>query len=120
MPHLTLECTRNLHGFDVAAALMKLNRTLLDSGHFKEIDIKSRAMALEDFLVGTVPEGYAFLHAKLSILKGRPTDVRRAVSSSLLRVLHELCPRSSTLHVQLCVELLEIDGEVYSKETIAT
>ncbi|MCA8118400.1 hypothetical protein LGN07_06710 [Burkholderia cepacia] len=41
MPHLTLEYSANLDGFDAGATLRALNAALAASGHFDERDIKS-------------------------------------------------------------------------------
>lgn len=118
MPHLNLEYTKNITGLDVPGVLLKLNQALVASGEFQEIDIKSRAIPLEEFLVGTAINGRAFLHAKLAILKGRSTQIKRDLSTRLLLALKEACPKSPGTHTQLCVEILEIDGEVYSKDVI--
>lgn len=115
MPHLTVEYTRNLAGFDAPQALAALNRVLVASGQFEAIDIKSRAIALDTHLVGTGERACAFVHAKLAILSGRPVHTKREISDALLAVLKEACTWPAALHVQLCVEVQEIERESYAK-----
>jgi 5-carboxymethyl-2-hydroxymuconate isomerase len=116
MPHLTLEYTNNLPALDVKQALLKLNQALLASGQFEEIDIKSRAIRLDDFLVGTSSGGRAFIHLRLSILSGRSLQVQQALSASLLHAMRECCADLHVGHLQLSVEVLEIDRKIYSKQ----
>lgn len=117
MPHLTVEYTSNLNTFDAGVTLLQLNQALLQSGHFEEIDIKSRAIALDTFQVGTT-DSRAFIHVKCSILTGRTTQVKHALAQSLLQVLQNTFNTPSHLHLQLCVEILEIDRETYAKTTL--
>ncbi|RDU96519.1 5-carboxymethyl-2-hydroxymuconate Delta-isomerase [Trinickia dinghuensis] len=119
MPHLTLEYSDNLPQFDIDGMLLDLNKTLVASGYFDEIDIKSRAVRLGTFLVGTEVEGRGFVHVKLALLSGRSTEAKRALSESLLRVLEHAQEPTDGVHVQLCVEIQEIDRETYVKASIA-
>lgn len=119
MTHLTLEYTDNLPQFDAAGTLQALNEALVASGHFDEIDIKSRAVRLDTFLVGTAHAGRGFASVRLAILSGRPTEVKQALSASLLHVLKQRPGSPAGMHVQLCVEILEIDRETYAKASLA-
>ena len=118
MPHLTLHYTVNLDGFDPDAALEAINRRLADSGHFNEADIKSRALALTHFRIGTADTDRGFAHAQLKIMPGRDETTRRALAQSVLTALREQLP---TRHpdAQLCVEVTELDATTYSKLAIA-
>jgi 5-carboxymethyl-2-hydroxymuconate isomerase len=120
MPHLSLEYTSNLTNLNVNRFLHELNRVLVDSGQFEEIDIKSRAVRFDDFLIGLSPEQRAFVHLKLSIMSGRTMETKRELSGRLLERLRELCESDVGLHVQLCVEVLEIERESYSKSVITS
>ena len=54
MPHLHMEYTANLPQLNADVALMRLNNALVGSGQFAaEFDIKSRAVKVETFKVGT-------------------------------------------------------------------
>ena len=118
MPHLTLEYTTNLDKLEPGRTLLALNQALVESGHFTDTDIKSRAIALDTWYVGTAPSGHAFAHVKLAILSGRSPEVKSALSASLLRVLRASCPDAGGLAVQLCVEVLDIDRASYAKDIL--
>ncbi|MDG0025225.1 5-carboxymethyl-2-hydroxymuconate Delta-isomerase [Trinickia sp. Y13] len=119
MPHLTLEYSANLSAFDAAATLLALNESLATSGHFAvEIDIKSRCVRRDAFQVGTSSEPRAFVHATLSILSGRTLETRRALSERLLSVLKARCGAPSGVHLQLSVQVVEIERESYAKAAV--
>ena len=61
MPHFTLHHSANLSYLDVNRCLAAVNAALAESGHFEEIDIKSRAFQAEQFLVGVEARGRAFV-----------------------------------------------------------
>lgn len=114
MPHLTLEYTSNLAQFDAAGALLHLNRILADSGHVKsELDIKARAIRLDTFRIGTTVDERAFISVKLALLSGRSAQVKREISEMLLAALQGIDTGATQCHLQLSVELLDMDS--YSK-----
>ncbi|MGL4767615.1 MAG: 5-carboxymethyl-2-hydroxymuconate Delta-isomerase [Formosimonas sp.] len=114
MPHLTVEYSANL-ALDAQAVLLRLNQTLLDSGEFDELDIKSRMLRLDDFRVGLNAPQEAFVHVKLAILSGRSAAVKQRLSAQLLHGLQTAQAWPSALSVQLCVEINEIERDSYSK-----
>ncbi|MBV6822680.1 5-carboxymethyl-2-hydroxymuconate Delta-isomerase [Pseudomonas sp. PD9R] len=119
MPHLHLEYTANLPELNADVALIRLNNTLVGSGQFgAEFDIKSRAVKVETFKVGTVLAERAFVHVKLALLSGRSSQIKQQLSESLLAVVKDLCEWPVGIEVQLCVEILDIDRESYSKTAI--
>ncbi|HEY8607028.1 MAG TPA: 5-carboxymethyl-2-hydroxymuconate Delta-isomerase [Noviherbaspirillum sp.] len=118
MPHLTLEYTANLDGFDPLPILRSLNRALAATGEFTEVDIKARARALHDFVIGTVEAQRGFVHAQLAILSGRDADTKKKVAGLMLEVLQSACPRVAGLSVQLCAEIVEIDRPSYAKSVV--
>ena len=117
MPHLTLHYTANLAGFDADAALDDINRRLADSGHFEESAIKSRALALQHYRVGTAGVERGFVHAHLKVLPGRDEATRRALSQTIVTALQAQLP-SHHPATQLCVEVTELDAGTYSKLVI--
>ncbi len=119
MPHLVLDYTDNLAGFNPSQALAALNGALIGSGHFDAIDIKSRAVKLDTHLVGDGMRACGFVHARLSILSGRPVQAKREISDALLQALsNKVGPWPQGVHVQLCVEVLEIERESYAKAVV--
>ena len=54
MPHLHMEYTANLTELNADVALLRMNNALVASGQFAaEFDIKSRAVKIDTFRVGT-------------------------------------------------------------------
>ena len=119
MPHLHLEYTANLTQLDTDKALLRLNHALVASGQFgAEFDIKSRAVTVERFRVGTGLGERGFVAVRLALLSGRSPQVKKQLSESLLAVLQDLGPWPEGVQVQLSVELLDIDRDSYSKIAI--
>jgi 5-carboxymethyl-2-hydroxymuconate isomerase len=120
MPHLHLEYTANLTDLNADVALMRLNNTLVGSGQFgAEFDIKSRAVKVETFKVGTALAERGFVHVKLALLSGRSPQIKQQLSESLLTVVKDLCEWPKGVEIQLCVEILDIDREPYAKAVIS-
>lgn len=116
MPHLHLEYSANLRTLDTDKALLRLNNALVASGQFSdELDIKSRAVAHEAFRVGIAPVERGFVHVKLALLSGRSPEIKRQLSASLLEALKDVVPAQAGVDLQLCVEILDIDRDSYSK-----
>jgi 5-carboxymethyl-2-hydroxymuconate isomerase len=114
-----MEYTANLPGLNADVALIRLNNTLVGSGQFAaEHDIKSRALKVETFKVGTGLGERAFVHVKLALLSGRSPQIKKQLSDSLLAVVQDLCEWPTDVEVQLCVEILDIDRESYTKTAI--
>lgn len=118
MPHLTLEYTDNLRSFKPANALLALNRVLAASGEFQENDIKSRALPLHTFLVGTGAVDYAYIHVKLALLSGRSAEKKSALSTALLDALRESSADSGHRPLKLTVEIVDLDRASYQKDEL--
>ena len=113
MPHLTLEYSGNLP-VSAKVLLLNMNAALAASAHFKEIDIKSRAVRFDEFAVGTA-DGRAFVHAKLAILQGRTAEIKRQLSETLLVALQSAGNWPAGLDIQLCAEIQELESASYAK-----
>ncbi|MBU6959712.1 5-carboxymethyl-2-hydroxymuconate Delta-isomerase [Pseudomonas sp. CVAP len=119
MPHLHMEYTANLPNLNADVALLRLNNALVASGQFEEFDIKSRAVQVGAFRVGTELGERAFVHVKLALLSGRSPAIKKQLSESLLAVVQDLCEWPASVDVQLCVEILDIDRDSYAKTAIS-
>jgi len=117
MPNLTLEYTANLPAVDLAAVLAECNRTAADSGQFSEIDIKSRAVRVDDFVIGTEPGDRGFVYVTFALLAGRSPEVKRDLSQRLQTVLqkHFIAPPRLTL--QIAVEMRDMERDTFIKVT---
>lgn len=118
MPHIHVEYSDNL-ALEARPLLKAFNSSLFESGHVSDAkDIKSRAMVQSEFIVGLDENAnQAYIHAKVSLLTGRSIEVQKQISNQLLHVLQQHVPETQC-DVQLCVEILEMNKETYSKTII--
>jgi 5-carboxymethyl-2-hydroxymuconate isomerase len=115
-----MEYTANLPELNAEVALIRLNNALMASGQFAaEFDIKSRAVKVETFKVGTALAERAFVHVKLALLSGRSPQIKKQLSENLLAVLQDVSEWPAEIEVQLAVEILDIDRESYVKTAIS-
>jgi 5-carboxymethyl-2-hydroxymuconate isomerase len=118
MPHLTLQYTDNLADLNVSRTLQKVNEVTYQSGLFEEGDIKSRAIQLQSFLIGTVADDRAFIHLTVA-MSPRGPQVEQALAKALIQVLEDALARSrSGLSTQACVEITHVDTSTYVKRQV--
>jgi 5-carboxymethyl-2-hydroxymuconate isomerase len=55
---------------------------------------------------------------KLAVLSGRSPQIKKQLSESLLAVVQDLCEWPAGVEVQLCVEILDIERDSYTKTAI--
>ena len=118
MPHLTVEYTSNLAQIRNSDILLHLNQAALASGQFGELDVKSRLIEHDSFLIGTAQTGQAFVFVRAAILSGRTSEIKRDLSDRFLNVLKNEFTWPTDLNVQLCVENVDMDRDAYSKQMI--
>jgi 5-carboxymethyl-2-hydroxymuconate isomerase len=119
MPQVRLEYSSNLDTqFTPERTLLRLNEALIDSGLFKEVDIKSRLIRCEHFLIGRSTEDHAFVHLQIIILSGRNTATKADLSAQMLIVLRDCFEPLAGVQTQLGVQILDNERESYSKEFV--
>ena len=117
MPHLVLEHSDNLvEPLDHGALFAALHAELEGFGLFRPEDIKSRAVAHARYRVGQGDPGDVFVHVTLSIMAGRPVEVRKALGAAILGVVQRGLGRTWTeRRCDVTVEVREMDRETYAK-----
>jgi 5-carboxymethyl-2-hydroxymuconate isomerase len=118
MPHVTLEYSKNLTNLDVKSMLLKLNQALLDTGEFRDIDIKARALPLDYVQVGLSSDSHGFIHVEVKFYKGRTNEVKRRIAQMCFQALRGNYKPLPKMTVQMDVETIEIDQDVFVRETI--
>ena len=120
MPHIHLEYSDNLQSFDARPVLEALNRAFFASGYVNSaLDIKSRAVCQQVYVVGLEQDHkQAYMHIKVSLLTGRSIAIQKEISALLLKVLQENDAVPVGLSIQMCVEMLEMNKETYSKQIV--
>ena len=119
MPHIHVEYSDNLE-IQARPLLKALNSALFATGYINSIhDIKSRAVIQHEFVVGLDDQStQAYVHTKVSLLTGRSIAVQKQISTVLLQVLQQHV--KSTVDLQLCVEIQEMNKQTYSKVFVST
>lgn len=118
MPHLTLEYTRNLTGFEPAAALAAINAAAFDSGLFGEPDIKGRAVGVDYYQIGVLPAARGFIHIRIALLAGRSDEERQHLAEAVLAALNATVNREKGMEIQLSVETVDLDRPSYAKAVL--
>lgn len=118
MPHVTLEYSKNLTNLDVKSMLLKLNQALLATGEFREIDIKSRALPVEQVQVGLSSDAHGFIHLEIRFYKGRSAELKRKIAQTCFQALRSNYKPLPKMTLQMDVEPIEIDQDVFVRETI--
>lgn len=113
MPHLTIDYSSNLDASITPALLRTANAALLATGQFQEADIKTRAQGFDCFAVGTQDAARGFVAARLAILSGRSSQIKREVADVLLAALEAIT--DDKLELQISVEVVDIDRDSYAK-----
>ena len=117
MPHLTLEYTDNItQGVDFPSLFSALHGILADEAGIQTDNCKSRCLRLDTYQVGLGAGQQAFVHLTMRILEGRPLEVRKAIAQRALALLEKTYnPSLDRLHLQITVEVTEMQRETYFK-----
>ena len=121
MPHIHLEYSDNIESLKVKPLLISLNQALIQGGYAQAgLDIKSRAICQTDYVIGDNEQNQAYMHLKLSLLMGRSAELRKEIAEKLLEVLTQKAPKQSNVTVQFCVEVLEMQRDIYAKKIVSS
>ena len=122
MPHILIEYSDNLPGFDARGTMRRVNQALSASGQFEDQDIKTRITEVQDYLVGTADQAHAFIHVTLRLLSGRDLATRQHLANAVLDALKDSLEPVGRLQaaVQLSVDVGDMDRQAYAKRSIST
>lgn len=100
--------------------MVAIHQALFNTGHVTDPnDLKSRAIIQQDYVIGlNISTNQAYMHAKVSLLSGRSVEVRQAISELVLEVMQQYITPQPELKIQLCVEIIEMPKQTYSKAII--
>jgi 5-carboxymethyl-2-hydroxymuconate isomerase len=93
--------------------LMALHRAAAATGVVQAEDLKLRAQAFDDYLVGGEPR--SFFHVSFYLLAGRTPQQKEALSIALRRVLSELLAETHSISV----DIRDMDPIAYKKRLLA-
>jgi 5-carboxymethyl-2-hydroxymuconate isomerase len=113
MPHIVIEHSTDGHAaFDVATLMLALHEAAAATGVVQAADLKIRAMPYEDYLVAGTRDG--FCHVTLSLLEGRTTAQKVALSEALRAAMVRLLPDTKSLSV----DIRDMDPVAYKKRLL--
>jgi len=113
MPHCIIEYSREIEKLVEPIKLINaVYQGALESGLFKDEDIKTRSIAYDSYQSGSIKK--AFVHVMVKIFSGRNLEQRKTLTDLILSQLKTI-DFPSTL---LTVEVVEIEKESYAKVEI--
>lgn len=114
MPHIVIEYATDGHGgrFDATALMHALHDAAAATGVMQAADIKVRAVAVADYLVAGVRDG--FCHVTVSMLEGRTPAQKEALSVALRAAMVALLPETKSLSV----DIRDMDAVAYKKRLL--
>ena len=119
MPHIHVEYSDNVQ-FAAKPLLLAINQAFIAAGYATDpSDVKSRAVCQSDYVVGVELESqHAYVHAKVSLLAGRSDTLKAEIADLVLSILEQHVPKQQDVHLQLCVELLDMPRNSYRKSKV--
>ena len=119
MPHCILEYSSNINEKDNLKKLLHdINTMLAGTGLFNLMDIKSRAVEHDLYVVGDGDPNRAFVALTISVFSGKPDDVKASITESAFQLLKDAF--NTTLQEKKCsitVQLGDIHRESYQRVT---
>lgn len=110
MPHCIIHYARPLADRIAPAQLIQTVYTAaLASGLFKGPDIKTRALAFNDYQTGDQQQD--FIHVEVRLLSGRTVEQRTDLSRRILSALQQLGQHN----ISLTVQISDMERDSYSK-----
>ncbi len=110
MPHIIIEYSSNLlPHLNVQTLTEELHGALDGLYNVTQNRLKTRAIRLDDFLVGINGKSGKMVHITLKLLTGRTTEARKEMGEILASVTKKFIPAETAL----TVEIVELDKETY-------
>ena len=85
MPQITLEYSDNLERIDFSAFFKEIHEALAPLGNVAAC--KSRAIALQDYVIGEANNAQVLLLLRIGLLAGRSLALKEATSSQIVEII---------------------------------
>lgn len=113
MPHIIIEYSNNLPTVNITNLIHDCHHAL-DGIHNVTIDrVKTRAIKLDDYLVGVHGEKGQMIHITFRLLTGRSVEARRELAQILYDKAKAHIPADIYPNAALTVEVVELERETY-------
>ncbi|AUJ26973.1 5-carboxymethyl-2-hydroxymuconate Delta-isomerase [Virgibacillus dokdonensis] len=121
MPHLIIEYTVNIRKeINIPDLLKQVHQVLLSHRELIPIGgLRSRAIALEEYLIADGTEDDAFVHATLKLGKGRTDEEKKLLCNDLFTVMtNYLASLYNEKYLAISLELYEFTLPTYKLNNI--
>lgn len=115
MPHITLEYSSNIES---ALAPSDLIRKLHDNVAAHDIaayKIKSRAIMLDDYIIGDEETETSMAHVTCLLLEGRPVEFGHGLSKDMFKILKDHIEQQNIEKCAASLEVREMNKDNYCK-----
>lgn len=110
MPHIVIEYSDNLHSQIKESAITKaVHQTVLNSALFSPDAIKARSIGYSDYVLPD--NAQSFIHITVSILNGRNTGQKAALSNAVFDAAKNCIPHCD----KLSVDIHDMNVDTYRK-----
>lgn len=117
MPHIRLEYTNNIDNeLHIKHMLLKLQDIICEIANADKANCMSRAIKLDNYLIGNDDVEFALLHLEIQLLQGRDGSVLNRLGTTTLNYLQK-CSNDylKQFNVKVNVKIFEIPNNLYFK-----
>ena len=116
MPRIIIDYSNNVTEPVDQVLFHLVHDYFIASGRFSIEDLKSRAIAHDQFLIGDGNTNNAFISIQLKIMEGRDEDFRKKLSVDVLAIAEQYFQESiKNMNLNLTCFVTEIQKSTYSK-----
>lgn len=117
MPHFIAEYSANIQDdINFQDFFYKVNHLLAESGVFPLAGIRSRAIAMHDYVIADAQHDYAFIHMTLKVGAGRDLVTRKRIAVALFKLIEAYFkPLSDQRLLAISLEMSELNPELNFK-----
>lgn len=111
MPHFIAEYSENIKkDIDFKDFFGQVNQFLGATGVFPLAGIRSRAIAMHDYVIADAQHDYAFIHMTLKVGSGRDLATRKAIADELFQLIDAYFkPLKDQRLLAISFEMIELD-----------
>ncbi|MBL0422628.1 5-carboxymethyl-2-hydroxymuconate Delta-isomerase [Ramlibacter sp. AW1] len=110
MPHIVVEYTANLaEHLDVRQLLTALHRAACASGHFLPSSVRTRAIQLDDYLIGDEHASNSMVHIVARVRPRSDSQLRELGATLMEAVTGQLQQLQERLPLGITLEVQQID-----------
>jgi 5-carboxymethyl-2-hydroxymuconate isomerase len=120
VPQIVVDFSANLAGaFDARGFALKLHDALVEIAGANIESCKTRLVRRDDMVIASGELERGMMHADIRILPGRNAEQKSRLGEVALELLGGSLSKPQGFHVQLSVEVGELDRDNYHKRVLA-